>query len=343
MGVTIRGSWAVLVLGVSLGSLSIAHFWREINELQRVLTPAVILALNLVLAGGVLYAGWQLRQREMAESAEWRIAVYVLGGFVAFSFLEILTLSIQFVEGRPVGKPFLDVLLFGLIGCLGGYTIGIKTDTLRKRETELERENDRLESVAKVVAHDLRNPLTVVSGKVELADRETETDHLDDVQMHLDRMDTIIEEVLTISRAEGASLERDEIDLARLADRCWTGVPTDAATLDVQTDQTILADEAKLQQIFENLLRNAVEHGGSDVTVTVGDLDDGFYVEDTGRGISSGERTKVFETEYSSDEDGTGLGQVVVEQNVRAHGWSINVTEGSDGGARFEISGIEAT
>jgi len=102
-----------------------------------------------------------------------------------------------------------------------------------------------------------------------------------------------------------------------------------------------VADEAKLKQIIENLLRNAVEHGGSEVTVTIGDFEGGFYVEDTGDGISPDKQTKIFETEYSGDEDGTGLGLVVVEQNVHAHGWEIDVTTGSDGGARFEITGVE--
>jgi len=135
MRASIKGSWVVLILGGTLGVLSVLHFLVEIAELQRVLLPAVVLVINLVLAGGVILAGWRLWHREMTESAEWRVALYVLGGFVAFGLLEVLTLSLQYAEGRPIGEPFLDVLLIGLIGCLGGYTIGIQTDSDRRRDT----------------------------------------------------------------------------------------------------------------------------------------------------------------------------------------------------------------
>ena len=91
--------------------------------------------------------------------------------------------------------------------------------------------------------------------------------------------------------------------------------------------------------MFENLLRNAVEHGGGDVTVVFGDLDGGFYVKDDGPGVPSGERADVFETGYSTAEEGTGFGLSIVEQVVEAHGWSVRVTEGSDGGARIEVTG----
>jgi signal transduction histidine kinase len=84
-----------------------------------------------------------------------------------------------------------------------------------------------------------------------------------------------------------------------------------------------------------------VEHGRADVTVTVGRLDDGFYIEDDGPGIPSDERDTVFEAGYSRSTDGTGFGLSIVERIVDAHGWHVRVTDGADGGARFEITGVE--
>ena len=102
------------------------------------------------------------------------------------------------------------------------------------------------------------------------------------------------------------------------------------------------ADERRLQRLFENLYRNAVEHGGEDVTVTVGDIDgEGFFVADDGPGIPPDERDRVFQSGYSGDEDGTGFGLAIVERIVEAHGWAIHVTESDTGGARFEITGLE--
>jgi signal transduction histidine kinase len=110
----------------------------------------------------------------------------------------------------------------------------------------------------------------------------------------------------------------------------------------VECDLAFLADADRLQQLLENLFRNAVEHGGEEVTVQVGALDDasGFYVADNGVGIPEESQGKVFDSGYSSATDGTGFGLAIVKEIVDAHGWMIRVTENSEGGARFEITGI---
>lgn len=131
------------------------------------------------------------------------------------------------------------------------------------------------------------------------------------------------------------------VHLDSCSNTCWHNVETANATLVTDTDLSIKADRSQLQQLFENLYRNAVEHGGRDVTITVGTLADGFYVEDDGPGIPEGERTEVFESGYSTTEEGTGFGLSIVKQVVEAHGWEISVTDGSEGGARFEITGVQ--
>ena len=77
------------------------------------------------------------------------------------------------------------------------------------------------------------------------------------------------------------------------------------------------------------------------LTVTLGRHADGFYVEDDGSGVPPEERDEVFDYEFSTDEDGTGLGLAIVEAIARAHGWSVGMTEGSDGGARVVFSGVD--
>lgn len=93
--------------------------------------------------------------------------------------------------------------------------------------------------------------------------------------------------------------------------------------------------------LVENLLRNAVDHGGRDVTVTVGDIESGFFLEDEGPGIPPGNRDRVFEFGYASTDDGIGFGLGIVDRIVEAHGWSIRIAD-TNRGARFEISGVDA-
>jgi len=206
---------------------------------------------------------------------------------------------------------------------------------------ELRRQNDRLEEFASVLSHDLRNPLSVAKGRLELAAEECDSEDLEHVRKAHDRMEALIEDLLTLAREGAAVTDREPVEVSSLVERCWSNVETADATLRTEADRTVLADESRLKQVFENLIHNAVEHGGEDVTVTFGELDDGIYVEDDGSGIPADDHDDVFETGYSTREEGTGFGLSIVEGIVEAHDWAIEVTDGADGGARFEITGID--
>jgi signal transduction histidine kinase len=88
-------------------------------------------------------------------------------------------------------------------------------------------------------------------------------------------------------------------------------------------------------------MRNAIEHTEQTVTVTIGEFEDGFYIEDDGDGIPEDERDDVFAPGYTTTDDGTGFGLSIVSDIVEAHGWEIRLTDSADGGARFEITGVE--
>ncbi len=206
------------------------------------------------------------------------------------------------------------------------------------QQQELRRQNQRLERFASVVSHDLRNPLSVAQGRIEMVD----SDHAEVIERNLDRMETIIEDVLTLAR-EGESVEETErVDLAALASQCWGSVETAAATLSTDEEIPILADPSRCGQLLENLIRNSVEHVGDDVSIHVGSLDGGFYVEDDGPGIDPDKREEVFEAGYTTNRDGTGFGLNIVKEIANAHGWRVDITDGSEGGARFEFSAVTA-
>jgi signal transduction histidine kinase len=91
---------------------------------------------------------------------------------------------------------------------------------------------------------------------------------------------------------------------------------------------------------LENLFRNAIDHRGSDVTVRIGSLSDGFYVADDGDGIPEDRRESVFEAGSSDDTDGTGFGLAIVKQIAHAMEGEVSVTASDDGGARFEFQNV---
>ncbi|MFB6224496.1 MAG: PAS domain-containing protein [Haloarcula sp.] len=222
--------------------------------------------------------------------------------------------------------------------------IGIVRDITeqKRRKKEIERQNERLDEFAGVVSHDLRNLLTVAESRLELATEDANNEHLTAVARTLTRMGTLVEDTLSLARAGKIVGETEEVELATLIETCWRNVETEAAQFVIETDASIQADETRLQQLLENVLRNAVEHGGPEVTVTVGVLPEGFYIEDNGPGISVDDRDDALEPGYTTREEGTGFGLSIIRDIAQAHGWEIEVTESSEGGARFEFIGVDS-
>jgi len=211
-----------------------------------------------------------------------------------------------------------------------------------EQERQLRQENERLNEFVSVVSHDLRNPLNVAQSRLTLARDRVADDDLDQVADALDRMGALIDDLLMLAREGERVGDLEPVAIDRFCEECWQNVQTGDVTLVTRSEQTIRVDPDRLKQLIENLVRNSVEHGG-DVTVTVGSLDSesGFYVADDGPGIPEDKRDEVFDRGYSTAEGGTGFGLAIVEEIASAHGWDVSVTESADGGARFEISGVE--
>jgi PAS domain S-box-containing protein len=134
----------------------------------------------------------------------------------------------------------------------------------RKRKQKVERQNERLKEFASVVSHDLRNPLNVAQGHLELA-RETGADeHFEKTGSALGRMESLIEDLLKLARQGQDVSETEPVALETVVRRAWSTVSTGTATLDVAGDLgEVEADDGRLQELFENLFRNAVEHGST--------------------------------------------------------------------------------
>ncbi|KAB1187041.1 MULTISPECIES: PAS domain-containing sensor histidine kinase [Haloferax] len=217
-------------------------------------------------------------------------------------------------------------------------------------ELEVDEKAGRLQNVANILSHDLRNPLAVALGYAQtLIDEGIATERLGRIVDSLERMDDIVSDALVLARQDSVT-QLATVDLESEARTAWSHVKTADESLVVADSVAFEADSNRLAHIFENLFRNSVEHGRRDtdsqLTVTVGTLADetehtGFYVEDDGVGIPADERDDVFDDGYSSETDGTGLGLSIVSQAVDAHGWCIELTESESGGARFEITGVE--
>jgi PAS domain S-box-containing protein len=222
-------------------------------------------------------------------------------------------------------------------------TCGVATDITaqKERERRLERHNERLDQFASTLRHELRNPLNVPDGYLDVARETGSPEAFESCQTAVDQMQQLLEQTLSVLKRGEATLDETPLELGAMCEACWRGMPETGATVEFTTTREVVADEDRMTQLLGNLFRNAVEHGGPAVVVRVGDLETGFYVEDDGPGIPGDIREAVFEEGYSTSEAGTGLGLAVVEAVATAHGWNVRITDGPMGGARFEITDVE--
>ena len=222
-------------------------------------------------------------------------------------------------------------------------SVGILRDISKQkeRERELERQNKQLDDFAHIVSHDLRNPINVAEGNLKLLQEECDSERIDKIQRSLTRMRDLIDDLLNLSRVGDDINNKIPVNIKDISEDCWGNVETTNATKQISGDFTVQADRSRLAQLFENLIRNAIEHNEQDVTITVGKLADGFYIEDDGTGIPEEDRDDVFEAGYTTAKNGTGFGLSIINQVVKAHGWKIDIKESSAGGARFEITNVD--
>jgi signal transduction histidine kinase len=181
----------------------------------------------------------------------------------------------------------------------------------------------------------MKNPLNVVAGRLELLD--VDDTHGEAVQRSLGRVESLLDEVSVVADATGPADRSDAVDIAATAERIWSELDPDTATLVAEVDGTVEGDGDAVAQLLKRLLDNAVTHGGDGVTVTVGDAPGGFFVADDGPGVPADDRGRVFEQGYGTTPHGEGYGLFVASRIARANGWEITLGESDACGARFAI------
>ncbi|NEU58992.1 PAS domain-containing protein [Halorussus sp. MSC15.2] len=293
------------------------------------------------------YDGWWADTGEPLDPEDWPLARALRGEEVT----DPAVVEIEGFDGerRTVlnhGMPVRDA-----DGEVNRAVVTLTDVTEREeRKQRLQEQNERLESFASMLAHELRNPVTVgqiysqqlaVRTDSEAAGLNTEA--VEYVTEAFDRIEDIIDVMLVLTRGREAVGEQTPVDLAEVARAGWAEVDAPEATLDVALDLEMRADETYIRHLFRNLFENAVEHGGSGVTITVGELPSGFYVADDGCGIPDDDWDTVFEAGYTTagEHGGTGLGLAFVRELAEVYDWECAVTESADGGARFEFRNVE--
>ena len=171
---------------------------------------------------------------------------------------------------------------------------------------------------------------------------------LQTVSKHTDRLTVLIEDLLTLSKLESgdASMKMESVKLASLVAHTVEDLHSLATRNAVPTELAVRADRDRIEQVFFNLVENAIKYGKSGGHVRIGakSLKNGkvqVAVSDDGPGIPADARDRVFERFYrvdrarSRETGGTGLGLAIVKHIVQAHGGTVWVESELERGATF--------
>ncbi|MFP9190263.1 histidine kinase N-terminal 7TM domain-containing protein [Natronosalvus vescus] len=383
--------WQAITLAgaISIGIVADVLFFLPVPPNGFAITPLGILLTSAIAVGIIVRydfvrlipATRELGRKELIERMELGMVVVDADGRV----VDVNPSAARILGREPVallGEQAPDVL-----PSTDGSTVAEHTFTIDGVDRDVEIRTSRvgtesgstlitlqeLEDFTGMISHDLQGPLMEIRGSADLAINTGDIEHVDQVLGAANRIDELVTDLVQLAHT-GRQLEaQSPVDLGELANRAWMHVWTPNADLSVETHQTIIGDPDRIRQLLENVFRNSVEHGASEVNtgrdravghersgqnsesrdgesaeaqseplqVTIGPLEDGFYIEDTGCGFPVGERERIFEKGYTNSPSGTGLGLSIVHKVVGVHGWSVRATEGATGGARLEFTGVE--
>jgi two-component system, OmpR family, sensor kinase len=256
-------------------------------------------------------------------------------------------------ENTEVGR--LASALNAMLGRIESAYRAREDGEARARDSE-----DRMRRFVADASHELRTPLTSVRGLAEFylqqgetASRAEVTRLMTGIQAEAARMGRLVDDLLLLARFdEDRALETHPVDLASVAAEAVRSAravqPGRPLTLLAAPEPVIVsADAARLRQVIDNLIGNAMQHtpAGTPVTVTVaaGPGHGSLTVADTGPGMSAEQASRVFERFYRTDRarsrasGGTGLGLSIVAALVAAHGGTVTVDTEPGRGAAFEV------
>ena len=242
--------------------------------------------------------------------------------------------------------------------------IGDLADAFNQMSAQLDRSETSRRQMTADIAHELRTPLTVIQGNVEaLQDGifPLTTESLDPIADKTKLLTRLVEDLRQLALAEAGQLvlDREETAVCALVERLITSFQPMIAAAQVITYLVpspalpkLNVDSQRLQQVFNNLLSNAIRHTPAGGTVTIRCQPDGAFIRisiaDTGDGVPADKLPYLFERFYRVDDGrgsergrgrgdgrGIGLGLAVAKSIVEAHGGEIGAENGADGGAVF--------
>lgn len=229
-------------------------------------------------------------------------------------------------------------------------------DKIRKTLDELEAKNNEMEHFVYTVSHDLKSPLVTVKGfagwlkkHIENNDKEKIQSDITSIDRAVEKMNQLLEDLLELSRSGKLIDQKTDFKLEQLCREAVNmfdeSIKKQSINVDIADNLgTVHGDQRRIQQVLENLIGNAVKFMGNspDPRIEIGARHDGdkkvFYVKDSGIGVDSRYKEKIFGmfNRLDADSEGSGMGLAIVKRILEAHNGDVWVeSEGTGKGATF--------
>lgn len=338
----------IMIFGAGLFLFAATHHITEFLSLDGSVGPIVAFALDGLPALGVGYGGHRLSQTDFSPAGHRRVLIWSLGGALIFAAVITATFLVRILEGRVIAEPLFPLLVAVEAGTIAGLVAGYYSARARVDADRAQAVTDALSFVNSLIRHDLRNDLTVIQARAELlqtqassTDTESKRDPSVIIAEKTDEAVTRIETTRGITDTLVGDPGLEPTDLVpivtELATRC-------EATHDVTvttdlSERALVAANAGLRSVVDNLLENAVEHNDADdphVVVTVETDRDTtrMTVSDNGPGLPGGLQQALNNAERT---ELGGRGLTLVQTLIEAYNGTIRVEDNDPRGSRFIV------
>lgn len=230
------------------------------------------------------------------------------------------------------------------------YQILLRDLTERKKTEEMMQQTEKLSVVGQLaagIAHEIRNPLTAIKGFIQLIQQDKQNEYLKIVMSELKRIENIVNDLLILAKPQTSSMEY--VDLNKILVNVTQLLQSEALlrsvelTSDIELPDPFIKGEAdKLQQVYINLIKNAIEAmpNGGKISLKAKQLSEHAImtqVSDNGIGVSPERLPKLGEPFYSTKEKGTGLGLMICNRIIKNHKGTLKIESKLDEGTTITI------
>ncbi|MFQ5977896.1 MAG: PAS domain S-box protein [Candidatus Heimdallarchaeota archaeon] len=252
---------------------------------------------------------------------------------------QLLEIDIQRPDGarRTVQQlPFLIQSRESFMAC----SITRNITDLKRTEEVLQKKSEELSEFAHAMAHDLRGKLHNIKGFASLLQEKYDQTYVEKICTLADTMNNLLERSVALAEAGKVIEKIDRVDLAELMRTVAESTIPESIAFTLESLPAVVGDREKLAQAFQNLLENAVSHGKPNrIIVRCQEAMHGMdlVITNDGTPIPEEHWAKIFRRGFSTKEGRTGLGLVIVQKVIEAHGWQIQLDAASQTTFRIVI------